>query len=350
MARLTGPLAAPFAAVALVLGAAGAVLAASEPASWAPEMAPADQARLYILTFTDEDVVVVAGQVLGTVLKTPFEIDPAVTGKMSLVIEERLTRAQLLGVLEASLARNGAALVRRDGTLHVTPSTIPPPADAAARRMTRAHRGDEMVSAALRYNRPSPQAVSVQSPPKTGDPWKAATVSLAGLVFCLLLAGAVFARATRMSVGQALRWRGPGDARQAVLDRLCRDGLIDPATLSLAKQNASVSGRPIEHVLNGMGVVSDEALVAAYVAVTGLPVWRPEMLPPLLWGGETGLGAEGLTRRGLVPVGVAPNRLTLATSDPLDDAGLAGVALETARNVSIMICAPSDVRRAIAAI
>ena len=69
------------------------------------------------LDFADTDIREVAAQILGTILKVNYTIDPAVRGTATLHTVRPLTRPELLPTLESLLAQNGAALVT-NGTLY----------------------------------------------------------------------------------------------------------------------------------------------------------------------------------------------------------------------------------------
>ena len=64
------------------------------------------------LDFADTDIREVVAQVLGTVLRVNYTIDPAVRGTATLRSARPMTRAQALAALQALLAQNGAALVQ----------------------------------------------------------------------------------------------------------------------------------------------------------------------------------------------------------------------------------------------
>ena len=69
------------------------------------------------LDFADTDIREVVAQVLGSVLRVTYTIDPAVRGTATLRSARPMTRAQALAALQAVLAQNGAALVQ-SGTLY----------------------------------------------------------------------------------------------------------------------------------------------------------------------------------------------------------------------------------------
>ena len=96
------------------------------------------------LDFADTDIRAVVAQVLGTILKVNYTIDPAVHGSATLRTETPLTRSQLLPVLQSLLAQNGAALVQAGSLYRVVPA-----AQAAAVAAQEGTAGSEVVP--LRY-------------------------------------------------------------------------------------------------------------------------------------------------------------------------------------------------------
>jgi general secretion pathway protein D len=77
----------------------------------------------YSLDFSDTDVRDVVAQILGSMLRLNYSIDPAVKGTVTLHTARPLTAPQLLPALEAALGTVGAILVRADGLYQVVPST-----------------------------------------------------------------------------------------------------------------------------------------------------------------------------------------------------------------------------------
>jgi general secretion pathway protein D len=73
------------------------------------------------LDFADTDLREVTAQILGTILKLNYTIDPAVHGSATLHTERPLPRSQLLSVLQSLLAQNGAALVQIGSLYRVVP-------------------------------------------------------------------------------------------------------------------------------------------------------------------------------------------------------------------------------------
>lgn len=74
------------------------------------------------LDFADTDIREVAAQILGTILKVNYTIDPAIHGTATLHTVRPLNRSELLPVLESLLASNGAALIANGGLYRVVPS------------------------------------------------------------------------------------------------------------------------------------------------------------------------------------------------------------------------------------
>jgi general secretion pathway protein D len=83
------------------------------------------------LDFADTDIREVVAQILGTILKVNYTIDPAVHGTATLHTVRPLNRSELVPVLGSLLAENGAALVT-DGALY----RVVPAAQAATTAAT----------------------------------------------------------------------------------------------------------------------------------------------------------------------------------------------------------------------
>ena len=73
------------------------------------------------LDFADTDIREVIAQILGSILKVNYTIDPAVHGTATLHTVTPLARSQLLPTLEALLSETGATLVDTDGLYRVLP-------------------------------------------------------------------------------------------------------------------------------------------------------------------------------------------------------------------------------------
>jgi general secretion pathway protein D len=72
--------------------------------------------------FADTDIREIAAQVLGTILKVNYTIDPAVHGTATLRTTTPINRSQVLPALNAVLAQNGAAVTEAGGLYRVVPA------------------------------------------------------------------------------------------------------------------------------------------------------------------------------------------------------------------------------------
>ncbi len=73
------------------------------------------------LDFADTDIREVAAQILGSILKVNYTIDPAIRGTATLHTIRPLNRSELVPTLESLLAQNGAALITNGGLYRVVP-------------------------------------------------------------------------------------------------------------------------------------------------------------------------------------------------------------------------------------
>ncbi len=86
------------------------------------------------LDFADTDIREVVAQILGTILKVNFTIDPAVRGTATFRTVQPINRAQALATLQSLLAESGAALVQSGNLYRVVPAAQA--ADAAGSATT----------------------------------------------------------------------------------------------------------------------------------------------------------------------------------------------------------------------
>ncbi len=84
------------------------------------------------LDFADTDIREVVAQILGSILRVNYTIDPAVHGTATLHTVTPLARSQLLPTLEALLSETGATLVDTDGLYRVVPAAAPGSASASS--------------------------------------------------------------------------------------------------------------------------------------------------------------------------------------------------------------------------
>jgi general secretion pathway protein D len=73
------------------------------------------------LDFTDADIQDVLRAILGDMLKVPYVVDPAVTGKVTLKTGTPIGIDAVLPALEAALRANGAAIVQGNGIYSIVP-------------------------------------------------------------------------------------------------------------------------------------------------------------------------------------------------------------------------------------
>ena len=131
--------------------------------------APAPRTDTYTFAFRDADIAEAAQEVLGATLGVPYTVDPAVTGKISFRIDQRLTRAQLLEAFEAALAANGVVMVRNGDALVLTLETKA--RGSAAVRMANEpgpRAGFEIVAVPLSFATPTEVAKALEGMGRQG--------------------------------------------------------------------------------------------------------------------------------------------------------------------------------------
>jgi type II secretory ATPase GspE/PulE/Tfp pilus assembly ATPase PilB-like protein len=141
-----------------------------------------------------------------------------------------------------------------------------------------------------------------------------------------------------------LAWPDVAERRRPVVDRLVENLSLDPSVLERAQLLAARSRKPVEQVLNQMGVVPDAELASAYAAACGCEVWAPGLEPAAAL--DVGAPQQYFVDRRVLPLHVAEDRLTVAICDPFDDETLAGLAFATGLTIELRVASPSDFRRA----
>ncbi len=136
--------------------------------------------------------------------------------------------------------------------------------------------------------------------------------------------------------------------RESLLDRLRSTGLVDEAAIARAELVAVRTGQPVEQVLNQLGALSDDDLVAAYAEVAGCQVWDPRAEPALMAPGDLSVSAEFLKRRRVLPLRRQGATLVCAACDPLDEEALSGLVFAIGGRVSLRIARPADWSRVFA--
>lgn len=87
-----------------------------------PQAAGQGDGGQFSLDFRDTDIREVVAQVLGTMLRVTYTIDPSVRGTATLRTSRALSRNELLPTLQALLAQNGATLTQSGSIYRVGPS------------------------------------------------------------------------------------------------------------------------------------------------------------------------------------------------------------------------------------
>ena len=138
----------------------------------------------------------------------------------------------------------------------------------------------------------------------------------------------------------------PRRQRPAILQKLQDEGRVDASAVSRAELIAGRTGQPVEQVLNQLGALSDDALVAAYAEACRCETWDPRRTPPDPDPEALGVTIEFLRRARLLPLQSPGAALICAACDPLDDEALSGLVFATGRPVKVMAARPGDWRRA----
>lgn len=147
MSKISGRL---LACLMLLLSGLGAAAGAAAPAR------AAEQAQSYAFAFKDAELSMVAEEILGRALGISYSIDPSANAKISLRVERRLTRSQLLETFEATLAANDIAMVRQGETVVLTArSKARAGVGVRASPEGRGRAGYEVVSVPLAFAKPS---------------------------------------------------------------------------------------------------------------------------------------------------------------------------------------------------
>ncbi|HWU81586.1 MAG TPA: secretin N-terminal domain-containing protein [Caulobacter sp.] len=143
--------------------AATSILALSPVAGWAAPPPPTASSQVYLFAFQDAEIAKVIEAVLDSI-DAPYTIDPAISGRMSLRLDQRLTRPQLIEALGAALAANSVAMVRDKDRLVFTPmskarsTASVKPYQEGSRRV-----GYEIVAVPLLYAQPSEVAKTLET-------------------------------------------------------------------------------------------------------------------------------------------------------------------------------------------
>lgn len=320
----------------------GAAPAHAVPAAPAQAEAPR---TYYLFSLPDAEISEVASAVLGEALTYPYDIDAAVTGKMSFRVSEALSEAELLERLATALETRGVALVRTDGALRLAPLDT-----ALAERPA--------LDIVGRAAPPPPPVLIPKAVPSNAiiEPASADgdTGGGMGWAFALLaalaLGGLALLLGRRTRVVEILRRRigaptpvpSHRGSRDEVIDALLATQPVSLADLAGACDMAAAQGRPVEQVLRQQGAITDEALAQTYATVSGLALWDRTAQPPI--GPPPGL--ENLTTvlaaTRMALVAADDWSVTVATADPFDDEAFNRLCRSSRRMVTLVVARWSD--------
>ena len=138
----------------------------------------------------------------------------------------------------------------------------------------------------------------------------------------------------------------PAAMVEAAVARLVGGGHVAAPALERARPAAASEGMRLDRVLNRLGLVADDALIAARSAVAGLAVVAAAELPAEPPPVE-GLAPAFLKTARCLPIAVAGGRLVLAVEDPLDRFTPAAVAARTGLMVEVRVARPADLEAAL---
>lgn len=134
--------------------------------------------------------------------------------------------------------------------------------------------------------------------------------------------------------------------RQAVLDWLVEEKLVEPSAVARAELVSARKGEPVEQVLNQLGSLSDDDLVAAYAEVGACQIWDPNHTPVAADLPALGVSSDYLRRARILPLQKSGKRLVCAACDPFDDQAISGLVFATGLDLTILAARPADWRRA----
>lgn len=228
--------------------------------------APRSTAHSYSYSFADADIPSVANEILGVALKLPFTVDPAVTGKMTMRVQRRLTSEQLLEVFESALAANGVAMLRTGGQVLLLPRAKAKESGARTRLRGGGMRpGYQIVAEPLDYATPSEIAklLSASGPPDI--------VVQADDKLGLLVLGGSSAEITAAETTISLFDRsGLADARMRMVPLTSASPAAVAADLERLMQAAGISGAKVVPARQLNAVI---VLAKSRAAVDQLSAW-----------------------------------------------------------------------------
>lgn len=136
------------------------------------------------------------------------------------------------------------------------------------------------------------------------------------------------------------------DKRATLVAGLLERRRVDDAAVGRAELVAGRTGQPVEQVLNQLGVLSDEDLVAAYCDAVGCGAWSPASDPPMLRPADIEVSIDFLRRARVLPLRREGKTLICAVCDPLDEASLSGLVFAVGGRVRVLAARPAEWLRA----
>ena len=140
------------------------------------------------------------------------------------------------------------------------------------------------------------------------------------------------------------------------VDRLCEHllavGLIDSQGLARVRSirggspdDRNMAGAGLHMLLTRLGIVSERDMAQALSTVLGLPLAGPADYadPPLL---TDSISPKFLRKSGILPVADAPDALSLAMIDPLDEFTLQAIRLAVGKPVQPVVAIPTEMEEA----
>ena len=126
---------------------------------------------------------------------------------------------------------------------------------------------------------------------------------------------------------------------------LAERGKLDKAGLERVRRLRGETGRRLDAILTGLGLVGERDIAAALSDFLDIPLARPEDYP-LAPVPDGELSVDFLQQRRIVPLEDRPEALVVAMADPLDDFSIKAIALKANKPVETRIAVPSDIEKA----
>ena len=136
------------------------------------------------------------------------------------------------------------------------------------------------------------------------------------------------------------------DRLRRFIEHLLSAAVFDQLELSRAEAIARLQGDRIDRVLNQLGLVSDDALCAAWSTVTGLPMASETDYPSQAVMADQ-LGAGFLLHAGAVPLSFDGEGIDVAITDPLDAFTPSAIAAKTGLRTRLKIARTQELQRAL---